>query len=64
MSECKFCEKHDGERFISKDFIDGTVKMFTEWDYGMLRIKATDGGVTAFYQPKYCPECGRKLYDS
>lgn len=60
---CEFCREHRIEKVFAVDEIDDTVEMFTRWDYGMLRIGATDGAVTAYYQPKYCPECGRKLND-
>ena len=58
---CKFCAEQKGEKNVSIDEIDGTVTIFTEWIYGRLKICATDGGVTAFYQPNFCPECGRDL---
>jgi hypothetical protein len=58
---CDFCKKNNIEKVFATDEIDGTVEMFTCWDYEILQIGATDGGVSAYYQPKYCPECGRKL---
>ena len=58
---CEFCAEYKGVKKVSEDGIGGTVKIFSEWIWGRLEIVASDGRVSAFYQPTFCPECGRDL---
>ncbi len=59
---CEYCDRQTYQTFTVMENNEMYVDILIENMGGHVRIIGI-GDNDAIYTPKYCPECGRKLYD-